>query len=297
MGNTLQTARTYNAVTGRLEAIATTGTASPVQQNGFSYDTIGNLLSRSDSTQGITETFGYDALNRLTSATGAGVAKTYAYNAIGNLTSKTGTGTYIYPLAGAARPHAVSSITGTINGVVNPTFTYDANGNMLTGAGRSLTWTSFDMPASITRGTATDTFLYDAYHERFKKTGPDGTTIYLSPRLDTGTHYEKVTSGTLVSHKHYIYAGNRPIAIYTQRSTGVNDTRYLHADNLGSITDRHQRNRRRRRAVILRSVRQTPQREWQRRDHGTDQHPVTSRLHRARASGRSRPHPHERPRL
>ena len=107
---------------------------------------------------------------------------------------------------------------------------------MLTGAGRSLTWTSFDMPASITRGTATDTFLYDAYHERFKKTGPDGTTIYLSPRLDTGTHYEKVTNGTLVSHKHYIYAGNRPIAIYTQRSTGVNDTRYLHADHLGSIT-------------------------------------------------------------
>ena len=39
-----------------------------------------------------------------------------------------------------------------------------------------------------------------------------------------------------MSHKHYIYAGNRPIAIYTQRSTGVNDTRYLHADNLGSIT-------------------------------------------------------------
>ena len=39
-----------------------------------------------------------------------------------------------------------------------------------------------------------------------------------------------------MSHKHYIHAGNRPIAIYTQRSTGVNDTRYLHADNLGSIT-------------------------------------------------------------
>jgi hypothetical protein len=29
---------------------------------------------------------------------------------------------------------------------VNPTFTYDANGNMLTGRGRTVTYTSYNMP-------------------------------------------------------------------------------------------------------------------------------------------------------
>ena len=231
------TARSFNAATGRLEGIATTGGSSgTVQQQGFSYDALGNLLSRTDLTQGLSETFGYDALNRLTSATGfGGVTKTYGYNAVGNLTSKSDVGSYTYPVTGTVRPHAVAAITGTLNGAANPTFSYDANGNLLSGAGRSITWTAFNLPASVTTGTAGVSFSYDANHERFKKIGPDGTTVYLGPNLYNGAHYEKTVSGGVTSHRHYIYAGNRPIAITTQRSNGVNDTRYLHTDHLGSV--------------------------------------------------------------
>ncbi|MCA3000433.1 MAG: hypothetical protein ING75_17730 [Rhodocyclaceae bacterium] len=73
----------------------------------------------------------------------------FTYDAVGNLTSKTGVGTaggnlgatYLYPAQGssAIRPHAVDSIPGI------GSFAYDDNGNLLSGAGRSLTWTSFQL--------------------------------------------------------------------------------------------------------------------------------------------------------
>ena len=40
-----------------------------------------------------------------------------------------------------------------MNGVVNPAYTYDANNNMTAGAGRTVTYTSFNMAASIVQGS------------------------------------------------------------------------------------------------------------------------------------------------
>ena len=62
------------------------------------YDPAGNLLGMQMKVNAATESysFGYDALNRLTTAnlTGAGTANysyTYSYNELGNITSRTGT--------------------------------------------------------------------------------------------------------------------------------------------------------------------------------------------------------------
>ncbi len=49
-------------------------------------------------------------------------------------------------MPGNYRPHAVSSIAGTVNG----SFAYDANGSLTSGLNRTLTYTSFNMPASVT---------------------------------------------------------------------------------------------------------------------------------------------------
>jgi len=96
--------------------------------------------------------------NRITSyAIIGGATKTVAYDALGNITAKSDVGTYSYNASGSAsvRPHAVAAITPSGTGTTNTTYTYDANGNMLTGNGRTATWTSFNMVASITRGTNT----------------------------------------------------------------------------------------------------------------------------------------------
>jgi uncharacterized protein RhaS with RHS repeats len=91
------------------------------------------------------EVFTYDDLNRPETATVGARIETFTYDSIGNMTSKTGAGTYTYPNPGAVRPHAVTNI-GSLGA-----FTYDDNGNLKTGDGRTLEWTSFDMPASITQ--------------------------------------------------------------------------------------------------------------------------------------------------
>ena len=47
---------------------------------------------------------------------------------------------------------------------------------------------------------------------------------------------EKVTKPSgVIEYKHYISAGGDPVAMRTLRSNGVNDTRYLHKDHLGSV--------------------------------------------------------------
>lgn len=219
LGNGLSTDHVYNDATGFQEAIQT-GTGAAIQNLAYQYDAIGNLTSRRDFNQNVTESFAYDALNRLTSATGP-ASKTYAYDSIGNLTYKSDVGTYTY----GPKPHAVASTAG----IINASYTYDANGNM-TGNGRTISYTSFNKPAQITYNGATSSFAYGADRNRLIKTTATGKTIYISGL------YEKVTAGTLVEHKHYIGG----VAIHTKRSTGANDTRYLHKDHLGStdvITD------------------------------------------------------------
>jgi YD repeat-containing protein len=122
-GNGVVTSQTFDANTGLMTGI-TAGSAGAVASFGYGYDTLGKLLSRSDTNTGLSETFGYDSLNRLTSTNVAlsptPLAKTFSYNAIGNLLTKTDVGTYSYPSSGQARPHAVTSISG---GLINTSFT------------------------------------------------------------------------------------------------------------------------------------------------------------------------------
>jgi RHS repeat-associated protein len=218
-GNGLTTDRVYDTNTGLLQSVRT-GSGGAVQSLDYQFDAIGNLTSRRDNNQGYTETFGYDGLNRLIQVAGP-QSKAYQYDSIGNITMKSDVGTYLY----GAKPHAVTSTAGT----VNSTYSYDANGNMLTGADRTLTYTSFNKPAQIVANGITTNFSYDPSNNRIVKSNVNGTTVYL------GKLYERLTQGTIVTHKHYV--AGAAIVSQTGATTSV---RYLHADHLGStsvITD------------------------------------------------------------
>jgi hypothetical protein len=69
-------------------------------------------------------------------------------------------------------------VTGISGAVINTTFTYDANGNQTDGFGRTMTWTSYDKPATITQGTRIVSFSHDTDHARFRQEAPEGTTLY-----------------------------------------------------------------------------------------------------------------------
>jgi RHS repeat-associated protein len=238
-GNNVVTARTFDPQTGRLGAIqAAPSTTNPpplgpaaVQDLGYSYDRLGNPLTRIDNDAGLVETFAYDALNRLTSATAsnnAAPAKTFSYDGIGNILSKSDVGNYTYAPPGSPLPHAVTGISG---GTISTTFTYDANGNQVSGLGRAIAYTSFDMPASITQGTRTISFTHDVDHQRFKQVAPEGTTLYFD---EFGVHAE-LFGGSAPQWRDFLVAGGGTIG---QRMLNADQSvvvRYLHRDLLGSI--------------------------------------------------------------
>ena len=90
------------------------------------------------------------------------------------------------------------AITGTVAGLVNPVFSYDANGNLLSGLGRAFIWSSYNRPASIDKlsaGSAVQrtAFLYDTEHQRTVQTispmsggtpGAATTTIYYGAGME-----------------------------------------------------------------------------------------------------------------
>ncbi|MEI9988944.1 MAG: FG-GAP-like repeat-containing protein [Rhizomicrobium sp.] len=223
-GNGVVTTDTYDANTGLLTNVRA-GPSDSVAAFDYTYDSLGNLTYRSDNYQGVFERYCYDNLNRLTnSATGAsGVSsctssgggittKTVGYDALGNITSKSDIGTYSYPSAGSARPHAVASIVGTVNGVTNPAYTYDSNGSLTAGAGRTVSYTAFNMADTITQGATSSAFAYDGDHARLTQTltvgGTATTTTYL---YGTGTMAEKSVTGGMTTWHDYLMADGKMV--------------------------------------------------------------------------------------
>ena len=236
-GNGIQTNKAYTPQTGRVNAI---GSSTPlgtndVQDLSYTFDSLGNLVQRQDLAQGLSETFSYDALNRMTTSElfDAGVsqgAKTYSYDALGNIVSKTGTGTYNY---GGAGPHAVTNVDGH-------NMSYDLNGNMTSGYNftsdtvRTLSYTSYNKAKQIVQADVTMDFHHGIDRARFKQVVTDisGESI----RYYIGDLYERDETGNNIVHIHYLKAGGETIGIYKSKSDNTEETRYLHRDHLGSIT-------------------------------------------------------------
>jgi RHS repeat-associated protein len=157
----------------------------------------------------------------------------------GNITSQTGVGTYTYPAAGQPRPHAVTSLTGTFNGITNPSFVYDANGNMTSRAGSTVTWSSYNYPTNINANDATGAeevqLSYGPDRQRWKQ-------IYTAPGTTENTYYiggllEKVLSGSTTNYRHYIYAGREAVAVYSRTAAGVNTMSYMLEDHQGGVSN------------------------------------------------------------
>lgn len=183
---------------------------------------VGNVTSVSNTANG-NQTFVYDDLYRLTSATGPYSTLTYAYDQIGNMICNSqisacsqASPNYTYPPSGAgsALPHAVET-AGTNS------YSYDLNGNMLQGAGRTMTYDLQNRPTRIIAAGGTTNFVYDGGGGRVKKIVGTGTTIYI------GKIYE-CTNGACSKH---IFAGGQRVAL---KPVGSAEIYYYHTDRLGS---------------------------------------------------------------
>ncbi|MBV9990531.1 MAG: VCBS repeat-containing protein [Alphaproteobacteria bacterium] len=244
----------YDPATGNLLNVCASWNSGPcdgnTQNTSYDWDSVGNLTERDDTLHNYVETFCYDDQNRVVhtaraaSCNSGTTAKTFAYDALGNLNRKsdvcTTAGCFNYDGTGGAGPHELTSITGTYNGVANPTFSYDANGNMTGGAGRSFTYTPFNMTSSITQGAGGAALAYGAWHNRYKMCVPNcaspTTTVYYLYDPATGGMSEKIVSGSSTTWVDYIVApGVGLVALRIQSPSGV-QWRYIVNDHLGSVT-------------------------------------------------------------
>jgi RHS repeat-associated protein len=116
-------------------------------------------------------------------------------------------------------------VTGSTS-IDTDTYSYDANGNLVSHNGRSYTWTSDNLPSRLTiPNLADEHYTYDADGERLTRTVNGVTTVYLA-----GLWEEEIPTGVTRSH----YALQEQVV--AQRSSSPNTVLYLHRDHLGSVS-------------------------------------------------------------
>ena len=130
------------------------------------YDKNGNITTVTDlAGSQRNKTFGYDALNRLTSAqaTGLGINETYTYDPLNNLRSRvTGGQTLTYNYDATNKLTAIMQGASPID-----TFQYDIRGNVTNKNGTNL---YFDQKNQLTEIQGFGSYAYDASGRRVRKT-------------------------------------------------------------------------------------------------------------------------------
>lgn len=232
LGNGVVTARSFDAVTGWLNSIQSGLSGGTGLQNlGYAYDLVGNVTQRQENTLGLTENFYYDNLYRLDySQLGGTTNLDLTYDAMGNITSRSdvnGGASWTYH---GTKKHAVAT-----TGSGGTSYSYDANGNMTSRGGATITWASYNYPTGLATGSESTTFYYGPDRQYYRQ-------IYTGPAAPTGyeeTHYvggilEKVYDGITFDWRHYIRAEGQVVAIVSRKSSGANAVHYALEDNQGS---------------------------------------------------------------
>ena len=269
-GSGLMTATGYNVYTALLSSIQTgpsngAGGVNPsIQSDSYDYDSVGNLRHRywlpASAAATMSETFTYDELDRLISAQVGGLdIKNFTYDPLGNITSKTNVGSsYAY----VGHPHLVSGITGTVAGLTNPIFSYDANGNTQSGLNRLYAWSAANLPVSVDQlsdgtpasATLRHEFMYSPDRERTREIvrAMSGTAV--------GAVQRTIYSADSIEKEIDAVAGTTKIRTYLPLGLGFTEEdftgtaidpssagtpveRYYHKDNLQSpviVTDASQ---------------------------------------------------------
>ncbi|MHC4507838.1 MAG: FG-GAP-like repeat-containing protein [Planctomycetota bacterium] len=129
---------------------AESGGGSVLDQFDYTLDAAGRRIGQTDDFSGLVNTYTYDDIDRLLTATVDGTSTTYTYDDAGN------------PLTVDTDGTVVTNTYDNNNRLLTSgplTFTYDANGNTL----------------NITDGTSSTQFQYDPENRLVRRTAPDGT--------------------------------------------------------------------------------------------------------------------------
>lgn len=187
--------------------------STPQLSEDLAYDPNGNIASVADLAAGPrNKSFGYDALNRLTSATANGLwgTQTFTYDAINNLrTLQTNGQTSVYH-------YDTSNKLASISGAATVNYSYDPRGNVTTKNNMTLL---FDQKNQLTQIVGMNTYAYDAAGRRVSKTPTTGSPTYYFYN-QAGQLMHQLEPGSARA-TNFIYLGRKLIAENATVSLGA----------------------------------------------------------------------------
>ena len=154
-----------------------------------------------------TNTYGYDNLDRLTSAVLPTTPYTYAYDSVGNRTSKTsGTSTDTYTYSPTS--NRIASITPSSGPVKS--FVFEPNGSTIADGANTYTYDVRGRMVQATSSIGATTYQVNALGQRIRKTNTLGDTVF---------HYD--AQGKLIAEtgpggalkRELIYLGDIPVGV------------------------------------------------------------------------------------
>jgi RHS repeat-associated protein len=226
-GNGINEARHFD-LDYRVTALADAG-ATAIQGLDYAYDAADNVQSIANIvTTANSQSFGYDVLNRLTSATGNYGSFAWSYDKVGNRSTQTLGGaatTYSY----ATGSNRLASYTG---GGITEILGYTATGNINSlkpgsNAATTTTYNQANRLALVTTPAQSAAYTYDAFGQRLVKSQP-GNPPTLFQYAQSGELLEETFNGFPMD---YVYLNGRPVAEIIP-STGK--VYFLQDDRLGT---------------------------------------------------------------
>jgi RHS repeat-associated protein len=177
--------------------------------NYTQYDANGNLTQRDDAIAGSNSIFGYDAHNRLTTATGDFGVRSYEYDRNANRTKLT------EDALSTSSSYDPASNRLSMRGVDNANL--DSNGNMLDLGDRGYSYTKHNRLFEVfDHGLLKATYQYNGLGQRISKTLPDGSGKYFIYDTDGKLMAETDINGNVLFE--YIYLNGQLLAKYSPDS-------------------------------------------------------------------------------
>lgn len=208
------------------------GATNPLLEHSYTYDATGNITSQRTHFDELE--YGYDDLNRLTSATGSESSEAFTYDAVGNRLTSAG-------IEEAWQYNANHQLTANDTG----SYQYDDNGSMtvrpvvpsmqqrldydIRGRLSQVTNQSDNGDGTVTENTVA-TYQYDPFGRRISK-NVDGTTTYFLYGQN-GLMAEYNASGKAIREYDYwpgSYWGTNPVYLKQE-----SEHYYYHNDHLGT---------------------------------------------------------------
>jgi RHS repeat-associated protein len=218
-GNGTTTSRSFDA-DGKLADFNSAGLKT------YSYDDAFRITGITDAeTAANSWTYGYDLLDRLTSASKNGMALGWTYDANGNRLTQTGALPSTYTISGTS--NRISSISGT----QSRTYSYDAMGNTTGYTAATATYNNRGRMRSLTASSGTVSFTYNALGQRVQQSGgASGTVLYM---YDEAGHVlgEYSSAGALIQET--VWLGDIPVATLRPNGASVS-IYYVHSDHLNT---------------------------------------------------------------